>query len=138
MILKHYPDECVALDRFFELLDEYRTRQGKVVATVRCHPSNPDVIRLEGGSSNLWSKMTEEIKLVVYTNDPGFFVTVEDQAAEDPRKSFFRPALSWLRNPFKPEGKYLKVLDQDQYTRLLQEDEEFVQLLIEDETRRNR
>ncbi len=140
MILKHFPDEGAALDRFFELFDEHRSRQGKVLATVRCHPSNPDVFRLEGGNwdAQVRLKVAEEVKLVVYTNDPGFFVTHEDQAAENPRRSFFCPALCWLGYPFKPEGEYLKILDQDQYTRLLQEDEEFVQRLKEDETKRKR
>jgi hypothetical protein len=35
MILDRIPDGSAALDRFFELLDEHRSRQARIVATVR-------------------------------------------------------------------------------------------------------
>jgi hypothetical protein len=127
MILKHAPDESAALDRFFELLDEHRNRQARVVAAVRCHPSSPDVFKLEGASleTRRRARVAEELRLVVYTNDPGFFLVHDDQIAEHPRRSCFCPSLTWIKYPFKPEGDYLTILDQEQYERLLQEDEAF-------------
>jgi hypothetical protein len=37
MILKRTPDESLALDHFFGLLDEHRTRKPRVVALARCN-----------------------------------------------------------------------------------------------------
>ena len=124
MILQHFPDESVALDQFFRLIDEHRTRRGKTVATVRCHPSNPDVFRWEQGElkSKRRLSVAEEIKLLTYTDDPGFFVAHDDQAAEHPEKSSFRPALSWIPPPYSPDLDYLTVLDQGEYDRLCRED----------------
>ena len=130
MILQHYPDESSALDRFFELLDEHRTQCARVVATVRCHPDDPDVFRDEQGDMNNKRrlKVAEQVKIVTYTDDPGFFVTQDDQSAEYPsRKSRFLPALSWLRYPFQPDAEYVTVLDHDEYNRLCREDRIFKQ-----------
>lgn len=94
MILDRYPDESAALDRFFALLDEHRTRQGKIVATVR--PGRPGY--------------AEEINLLVYTDDPGVFLVYDDNDVE-PRD--FCPSLSLV-----PLGD-LTILDQAEYDRLL-------------------
>ena len=132
MILERFPDESVALDRFFELLDEHEARQESVVATVQAHGAA--IFRGEHGSgeSQREAKTAQQVRLVVYTNDPGFFLTHDDQSAEYPRKSLFCPSLSWLHNPYKADENYLTVIDQDRYNRLLQEDKVFV-LQIEEE-----
>jgi hypothetical protein len=139
MILKRFPDESAALDRFFELFDEHRSRQAKVVATVRCPPGNPDML-IETKDGNLRTsrrvKVAEEIKIVVYTDDPGFFMANDDQAAEQPRRSIFCPALSWMDMPFRPDEEYLTILDRDRYDRLLREDEPFRQRISEERQRR--
>lgn len=134
MILQNFPDESMALDRFFELLDEHQTRQARVVATVRCHPSDPDVFTHEQGDlkNKRRLRVAENIKLVVYTDDPGFFETHDDPAAEHPRKSSFCPALSWSHYLFRPDTEYLTVLDREQYDRLLREDLIFRQRLREE------
>lgn len=136
MILDRIPDESAALDRFFELLDEHRSRQAIVVATVRTRDT--EVFKLEGGSleSKRRAKVAEEVRLVVYTDDPGFFITHDDQTAEYPRKRFFCPALSWFH--FKLDGKALEILDQERYNRLLHEDEVFQQRLKEESEQRKR
>jgi hypothetical protein len=137
MILSRFPDESVALDRFFELLDEHRTRQAKVVAAVRRDPSQPYVF--QGTPKNKRRKrVSEEIRIVVYTDDPGFFQNHDDQAAEYPRKSLFAPALSWLPHPFRPEGECLTILDEDRYERLLEEDKQFRQELKEESEKRRK
>ena len=140
MILKRFPDESAALDRFFELFDEHRSRQARVVATVRRPPGNPDML-VETTDGNLRTsrrvKLAEEIKIVVYTDDPGFFVANDDQAAEQPRRSCFCPALSWMSMPFRPDEEHLTILDLDQYNRLLREDEAFRQRRSEERQRRS-
>jgi hypothetical protein len=129
MILQHFPDESKALDQFFSLFDEHRTRQERVIATVRCHPSNPKIMRWEGGDpkNKRQVRVAEEIKLVVYTDDPGFFVVHDDIAAEYPETSSFCYALCWLHHPFRPDSEYTTVLDQGQYDRLCRENLIFAQ-----------
>jgi hypothetical protein len=138
MILDRVPDETAALDRFFELLDEHRSRRPTVVATVRT--GDTEVFKLEGGSleDRRRAKVPDEVRLVVYTDDPGFFITHDDQTAEYPRKSSFRPALSWVRRDFKLDGKDLEILDHDIYNRLVREDEVFKQRLKEESEQRKR
>lgn len=124
MILQYFPDESAALDRFFVLLDEHRSRQAKLVATVRRHPSNLDIFTCDSTDLKKRTRLrvAEEIKLVVFTDDPGFFVTHDDPAAEYPERSSFCYSLSWLHKPFRPDAEYTVVLDQGQYDRLLRED----------------
>jgi hypothetical protein len=126
MILNRIPDESVALDRFFELLDEHRVRHESVVATIHCH--GPAVFRGKGGSpeTKREAKVAQEVSLVVYTSDPGFFVIHDDQTAKYPRKALFCPSLSWLRRPYKPDADYVEIVDHDRYKRLLQDDEAFM------------
>jgi hypothetical protein len=133
MILKYFPDESLALDKFFELLDEHRTRQAKVIAMIRRPPGNSDML-IEFRDGDLYTrrrvKVAEGIKMVVYTDDPGFFLAHDDDAAEQPQRSVFCPSLSRLSAcgyPFRPDEEYLTILDWDQYDRLLREDEAFGQ-----------
>jgi hypothetical protein len=138
MILDRIPDESATLDRFFELLDEHRSRQASIVATVRTY--DLEAFKLEHGNPGIKkkAKVAEEVRLAVYTTDPGFFVTHDDQTAEYPRRSFFCPALSWFRSQFKLDGKSLEILDRERYNRLLQEDEVFGQRLKEESEQRKR
>ena len=124
MILKHTPDEAQALRRFFELFDEVQTRHAKTVAKVRRHPQNAKVRRQikypDGKISDVEEiSVAEEVSLVIYTDDPGFFVINDDSSTEYPRKSFFRPSLSWLHWPYKPDLEFTTILDQEQFDRLL-------------------
>src|SRR5262249_10060515 len=111
-------------------------RRAKVVATIRRPPGSPDIVAVEHKDGDLCTKtrvkVAEEIEMVVYTDDPGFFLTHDDQAAQHPRRSFFCPSLSCLSErgyPFKPDEEYLTILDRGQYGRLLREDEAFRQNL---------
>lgn len=124
MILDRIKDESAALDKFFELLDEHRSRHAHAVA--KLHPGDPHV-----------SEMAAELRLVVYTNDPGFFVTHGGETAHA-QGSFFRPALSWLRTGFKLDEENLEILDQEQFNRLLQEDEVFREELSAEGKQRKR
>jgi hypothetical protein len=122
MILNRIPDESAALDRFFELLDEYRSRQQTVVAKVRT--SNLEVFKYVDSilENKRRATVASEVRLVVYTDDPGFFVIHDDEAAEYPRKSYFCPMLSSERFGVLRDTTPVHVLNQDQYTRLLKED----------------
>ena len=78
-ILSRFRDESLALDRFFELRDEFVRREAKVVATIREDRREYHVKRLEAGE---WIDCTEQLpislRIVVYTDDPGFFLDADE------------------------------------------------------------
>jgi hypothetical protein len=124
MILKRTPDEAQALKRFFELFDEAQSRQAKVIAKVRHHPENakvPQQTKFPDGKISDWEEIpvAEEVSLVIFTDDPGFFVINDDSSSKYPRKSDFCPSLSWLRWPYRPDPEFVTILDQEQFNRLL-------------------
>lgn len=124
MILNRIPDESAALDRFFELLDEYRSRQPAVVATAKT--GDLKVFKQEDGSFEDMrrARVAKEVRLVVYTDDPGFFVIHDDEAAEYPRRSYFCPTLSSEKFGVLRDTTSVHVVNHEQYSRLLQEDKE--------------
>ena len=123
----------MALDKFFELIDEHRTRQARVVAPIQRPPGNPDVpVTFKDGDlcTRTRLRVAEEIKMVVYTDDPGFFLSHDDEVAERPTRSLFCPSLSHVSSrgyPFRPDEEFLTILDPDEYGRLLREDAAFRQ-----------
>jgi hypothetical protein len=127
MILNRIPNESDALDRFFELLDEYHSRKAKVIAEVLAHPRRPDIFKQEQGSEEKKRvTVAEVVQLVTYTDDPGFFVLHDEASAEWPsQRHNFRPSLSWLEVPYRPAPEYVTILDQREFNRLVRESEEF-------------
>ena len=119
MILDRIPDEAAALDKFFELLDEHRSRRASVVAKVMLR--DLEIFKCDEGGIERRAKVAKEVSLVVYTDDPGFFVIHDDEAAEYPRRSYFCPTLSSDR--FGVLRDSMHVVNQEQYNRLLLEDE---------------
>jgi len=143
MILKHTGDEPKALARFFELLDEHRVRKARTVARIRHHPPDCKIRRqiksLDGKLSPLVEiPCAEEVSIVVFTDDPGFFLVNDDPSCDYPRKSVFRPSLSWLHQPYQADPEFTTVVDQQQFDRLLQEAEAFEQARREESDVRQR
>jgi hypothetical protein len=143
MILEYTPDEAQALIRFFELFDEHQTRQAKIVAKIRCHPKDFKVRQMSKSSEGKILDgdeipVAEELSLVVFTNDPGFFVMNNDPSCDHPRRSTFCPSLSWLHKPYRPDPEFTTVLDQDQFDRLLREEVAFKQALSQENEIRQR
>ena len=140
MILERFPDESLALDRFFELADAHRNRQEKVVARVQRHDSSRETSKIESGTGDGQSRasMTEEVKIVVYTDDPGFFLVQDNQAVEDTERGQFCPSLSWLGRSFRPDKGYTTVLDRGTFDRLLQEATAFTKSLSDEAELRKR
>ena len=77
MLLKRNPSEADALEKFFELLDEYDKREPIEVARVQNYDKQYTRQRVVEGV--LQSATTEHfpstLKLITFTDDPGFFVT---------------------------------------------------------------
>jgi hypothetical protein len=128
MILTHTADEAEALNRFFELLDEHRARKRSTVATIRRHPKDLKITRTSG----VEIPHADEVSIVVFTNDPGFFLMNDNPACAHPRRSFFYPSLSWLREPYKPDPEFTTILDQGQFDRLGREKIDFERQLREE------
>ncbi|MBS1802557.1 MAG: hypothetical protein JST28_04290 [Acidobacteria bacterium] len=127
MILNRFPNEEEAFNQFFELLDQHRARRATSVAKVRAHPLQPEIFKgMPGTEEQTRVRVAREVSLVVYTDDPGLFVTHDDPGAEYPaRRVEFRPSLSWLETPYKPVPEYVTVFDKLVFSRLVREAEAF-------------
>jgi len=127
MILQRTPDEAKALQQFFELLDGYKARCPKVVASVRWHLNEPEIYKLGPGGidDRRRAKASEVIKLITYTQDPGFFVVIDDTSAEYPQNNQFFPSLAWIDSPYRPDPDFTTIIDAEEFDRLCREDEVF-------------
>jgi len=127
LLLERLPDEPKALAMFFELLDEYAVRKARVVASVRCHPREPDVFKYgpRGNEDLRRMKASEEVKIITYTNDPGFFISYEDKSAEYPVNKSFVPSLALIDSPYRPDSDFTTIFDAAEFDRLRQEDLKF-------------
>jgi hypothetical protein len=145
MILERIPDETKALQRFFDLLEEFPNRVPKLVATLKpgrhkyffdiySRSDDEEIAKTVGGlpkddaSYPIFRKgkklirtvypLPQDLKLVVYTNDPGFFLATDESV----KFNFFCESLDCLRfylgrNP----AKKLVIADQQVFDRLLEE-----------------
>jgi hypothetical protein len=112
MILSQVPDEKAALDRFWELLDEYRARRAITVATIREQQKRDDF-------------PPTTFSLVVYTDDPGFFVIADAPGRVSHDTNRFFPSLTFLLGrQWKSTTEFLDIFDQATLDRLIREDEE--------------
>ena len=109
MILEEVPDESTALARFYELLDEYRTRNRRVVATIRGHRKEYSA-GMPGSGGAIHKLMPEVIMLVAYTDDPGLFLTCDGDCDFPEKDRLAHPGFSW-------SGGTIAVLDQVAYDR---------------------
>ena len=128
MILKHVPDEYAAVDRFYELLDEYNARQPRVVARLTAYQGRDGVEKLRPDGTWEPVKLPDSpylVNLIAYTNDPGFFVEFD---ADDPtvrRSPVFYPLLTWFERRFGVNRDLLEILDADTFKRWLEDDERY-------------
>ena len=147
LILERFPDEAEALDCFFRLLDEFQQRKGTVVGItktrrrtyylVNIQSREPDADsrpltkkfkewaennELSNGMKyvrNAYRHPAESLKLVVYANDPGFFLISTDKPDDC---GHFYESLDCAKRRLGP--RYLtmfEVLNQEIFDRLLRE-----------------
>jgi len=128
MILKHVPDEYAAVDRFYELLDEYHARQPRVVARLAAYRGRDGVEKLRPDGTRESVKRPDSpyvVSLIAYTDDPGFFVEFD---ADDPtarHSPAFHPLLNWFERRFGVNRDLLEVLDADTFKRWLEDDDKY-------------
>ena len=106
MIQQSTNSETEAIDRFFQLLDEFRVRVPHVVARL---------VGIHKQYSRTCGDVTEtlhfpkSISLVTYTDDPGFFVT-SDSEDDLPIPRFF-PCIDWFESFTGAKREQLTVVD---------------------------
>jgi len=119
-ILSRIKDEHLALVRFFELYDEFFQREPKIVASIKKDCREYTVSRKIGSArefTEVVELLPESLRIVTYTDDPGFFLVAE----EDETLSFngwFFGAFEISRSASLSPGRY-EVHDQVTWDRLL-------------------
>jgi hypothetical protein len=122
-ILERVRDEASAVDRFYELRDECFKVEPIIVATIRGDRREFKIGHLDADGSIIWSTklLPASLKIVVYTHDPGFFLS------SDPEEPFFDngrffPALSaW--DQFAPDR--FEIHDKRTWARLIAENAKY-------------
>jgi hypothetical protein len=138
MVLKRIPDEAQALERFFELVDEHHAKSAKTVAKIRRHPEDCKIRRgRRGPNGEEVSRLVEipcadEVSVVVFTDDPGFFIVNDDPSCDHPDRIEFCPSFSWLHKPYQADPDFTTVLDQQQFDRLWSESIAFARAFREE------
>ena len=131
MILERVPDENEAVDRFFELLDEYRMRHARVVARLSAFAGREYFLRFKSDGTTTekiprpLALGTYTLNLIAYTNDPGFFVQFKSDDPTVPPSGRFYPVLRWFERDFGTERDKLEVLDVETFQRWITDDEQY-------------
>jgi hypothetical protein len=124
-ILSRIRDESLALDRFYELRDEHAERQAKVVATIREDRREYQIGRRVAAGGE-WAECTERLprslRIVVYTEDPGFFLEADDQENFSYRGWFFCALDAFIECPI---GDRFVVNDPSTWDRLIGENRRY-------------
>jgi hypothetical protein len=123
-ILSRIREEEQAQTRFFELRDEYLRRKPKIVAIIPVGCMEHQVGRLDSTGEILWSTElhpAESTKIVVYTDDPGFFLAPDENT---PPINSFHPALD-SGFPLVRHAAKFEILDQSTWERLLIENKKY-------------
>ena len=120
-ILSRVRDEALALDRFYELLDEFGRREAKVVARIRVD-SREYTVRLRGEDGRFVDRieqLPDSLRIVVYTEDPGFFLVADEDEHFFFDGCFINALDSWkvpsLNHRFNvvDEGIWNRLIDED-------------------------
>lgn len=88
-------DDAKAFDRFYELREEFLKREPRTVATVLRDHCERKVGTYDSFGKVIWGTelLPESLKIVVYTDDPGFFLCCDSRESFVDDGRFF-PALS--------------------------------------------
>lgn len=117
MLLSATSNEGAAFDRFFELLDEYRSRKCRVVAKLLDFHRSYKVGSMENAVTK---RYPSRISLIAYTEDPGFFVTSDEPGVSMPDDEFF-PSLRRFETFMNVKSSQLTILDADTYQQWIAE-----------------
>ena len=118
MILEQIPEEPATLERFYELLDEYRARRPRVVAIIQGHKREYSTIQQgQDPSEAIHTLLPETMTLIAYTDDPSLFLSGEESANPPEKARLFYPWMSRITR------EMITPLDHDAFNRWLVEDD---------------
>lgn len=105
LILKRVESEAVALDRFFQLLDEYRRREAHPIAELNGYQGYYKTQKtVKGILEETVHSFPNNLELIAYTDDPGFFVASNENGASFPGSGFCA-SLKSFQLRFKSESR---------------------------------
>jgi len=118
-ILSRIRNEELAFDRFFELRDEFFQRRPRVVATIREDCREHQVGRYDENHQVVYQTelLPKSLRIVVYTDDPGFFLDADEDESFF-YNGWFYPSLD-SRHP--PLSERFAPSDEVTWNRLLAE-----------------
>ena len=114
MILDRTGNESLALDRFYELFDEFENRRGRVVAKLT--GSKEQYFSVLDDGTSIARSYPSPLLLLAYTDDPGFFVASEDPKENFPGKGFC-PSLERFRLRLSISPMDLEIVDRTAFDR---------------------
>jgi len=126
-ILSRIRDEHLALMRFYELRDEYLLRKPKVVATIREDCREHRVGQLGLNREIIWRKelLPNSLRIVVYTDDPGFFLTADESDPFSYPNGWFFSAFDCSTMGWKFSVERFEIHDQPTWDRLVAENKKY-------------
>lgn len=136
-ILSRIRDEHLALIRFYELRDEYLLRKPKVVATIRKDRREHRVGKFGLKNEIIWHTelLPESLRIVVYTNDPGFFLTADESDPFSYPNGWFFCALDCGAMGWKFSAERFEIHDPSTWERLIAENKRYKKNLARRRTR---
>lgn len=126
-ILSRIRDEYLALIRFYELRDEYLLRKPKVVATIRKDRREHRVGQRGPSREIIWRTelLPESLRVVVYTNDPGFFLIADEDDPFSYPNGWFFSAFDCSVMGWKVSAERFEIHDQSTWDRLVVENKKY-------------
>lgn len=126
-ILSRIRDEHLALIRFYELRDEYLLRKPKVVATIRKDGREHKVGQRGPSRETIWRTelLPESLRVVVYTNDPGFFLIADEDDPFSSPNGWFFSAFDCSVMGWKVSAERFEIHDQLIWDRLVAENKRY-------------
>lgn len=123
-ILSRVTDEHQALLRFYELRDEYLHREERVVATIRKDRREYKAgIYSNGKTADHFEELPKSLRIVVYTEDPGFFLVADDSEQFFYSGWFFPSFSNWIF--FHGFENRFEIHEQRTWDRLLAENKKY-------------
>jgi hypothetical protein len=126
-ILECVRDQASAVDRFYELRDECVKREPHLVATIRDNHREIKVGRYDAQGNVVWGTelLPKSLQVIVYTDDPGFFLSSDEKSFSDNGRFF--PAF-WGWNQFASDR--FEIHDEQVWKRLETENARYKRNLI--------
>jgi len=135
-ILESVRDEEIAVDRFYDLRDECFKRQPRLVARIRDDRREYRIGRMDAQGNIAWvtELLPKSLEIIVYTNDPGFFLRCDPEESFFNNGRFFSALSAW--HQFEPDR--FDIEDATTWDRLVEENARYKRNLAKRRARRQK